>query len=210
MATPAMPQTPDGRETRVSPLKLEVRALEAGDDGSRTVKGYAVVFDSPTNIGGYFIETIAKGAFTETLRSADVIALYHHDRARVIGRSSIGTLRLAEDDRGLSVEIDLPETTDGQDLYVLIKRGDVSGMSFGFCTTKEEWDETGDLPKRTVLQVELYEVTVTAFPAYSDTEIAMRSLESARAERREHNKVAASIRISQRRARQAQAERNIH
>jgi hypothetical protein len=82
-------------------------------------------------------------------------------------------------------------------------------MSFGFCTRKCEWDETVEPPKRTILDVDLYEVTITAFPAYPDTEVGLRDLEGARNERREHNKTGARGRIAARRARQAQIERRI-
>ena len=77
-------------------------------------------------------------------------------------------------------------------------------MSFRFRAVKEERDESGDIPKRTVIEAELYEITYTAFPAYPDTEVGMRSLEHARREQRNHNKSAALARIAMR---QAQAER---
>ena len=149
-----------------------------------TVAGYAAVFNSPADIGGMWQEVIAPGAFTETLRSDnDVLALYSHEIERLLGRQSSGTLRLSQDERGLSVEIDLPDTTDGRDVATLIKRGDLKGMSFGFCVTHDEWDETVTPPKRTVHAVELREVTITASPAYEDTECGMRSREQARKER---------------------------
>lgn len=207
MTTPASPKT-DGHEVRANSARFEIRAAGAGDDG-RTVVGYAAVFNSETDICGYWTEIVAPGAFARSLRENDVVALYDHSTGRVIGRMSAKTLRIEEDDKGLKVEIDLPDTTDGRDLAVLIERGDVTGMSFGFCTRKQEWDETVDPPKRTILDVDLLEVTITAFPQYSDTEIGLRSLEGARKERREHNKQAASLRIASRRARQAQIERGI-
>jgi phage head maturation protease len=92
---------------------------------------------------------------------------------------------------------------------VQIERKDIPGMSFGFITRKQEWDETVDPPHRTVLEADLYEITYTAFPAYPDTEVAMRSLEHARDERRQHNRDGGSSRIAARRARQAQLERRV-
>ena len=163
------------------------RPLEfrAGDSGNK-VGGYAAVFNSETDIGGYFREIIAPGAFADALKG-DVRALIDHNSGRVIGRSTAGTLRLAEDKTGLSVEIDLPDTTDGRDIATLIERGDISGMSFGFIVTKQTWDETGDVPKRTIEAVELHEVSIVAFPAYDDTSIAMRSLDAARKETKRKN-----------------------
>jgi len=198
----------DGREIRANLARLEVRAASA-DDGARTVVGYAAVFNSETDICGYWTEVVAPGAFERSLRENDVVALCSHDTGRVIGRSSAKTLRIEEDDKGLKVEIDLPDTTDGRDLAVLIERGDITGMSFGFCTRKQEWDETVDPPKRTILDVDLVEVTITAFPAYPDTEVGLRDLEGARKERRQHNKSGAAARIAARRARQSQIERGI-
>lgn len=160
-------------EKRGGLLGVEVRA----EGEKRTLSGYAAVFNSDTSIGGWWIERIAPGAFDASL-SGDVRALVDHDTGRVIGRTKSGTLRLSVDSRGLKVEIDVPNTTDGNDLWELIERGDISGMSFGFRVTKQEWDETNpDMPVRTILEVELYEVSAVAFPAYDDTELGKRSLQ---------------------------------
>lgn len=178
-------------ETRTLTRPVEVRA--AGDSG-RTIAGYAAVFGSTADIGDSFREIIAPGAFSGAV-SGDVRALIDHDSGRIIGRTTAGTLRLREDDMGLAVEIDLPDTTDGRDLAVLIERGDVSGMSFGFVVTKQMWDETGDVPTRTIQAVDLREVSVVAFPAYDDTSIALRSLDEARKEhRKQHNQSGYSLR----------------
>jgi len=182
-------------------MSLERRAtatppeIRAGEAAGRVARGYAALFNVPADIGGIFTETIAPGAFTETLRTADVRALIAHDSGRVIGRSKAGTLRLSEDAKGLLVEIDLPDTTDGRDLAVQLERGDISGMSFGFYATKEEWDESGKVPHRTILRAELIEVSAVAFPAYPDTSLALRSLEQARKERRRQNFSAAARRL---------------
>jgi len=183
-------------ERRATTTPPEIRAENAG----KVARGYAALFNARTDIGGYFYETIAPGAFTETLRTADVRALIDHDSGRVIGRSSAGTLRLREDDKGLFVEIDLPDTTDGRDLAVQLERGDISGMSFGFRVTLDEWDESGDIPERTIRKVELFEVSAVAFPAYPDTSLALRSLDEARKELRRKNFTAASRRIAERKA----------
>lgn len=174
-------------------LVQPVEARGAGE--TMTVAGYAAVFGSEADIGGWFMETVARGAFSNTLKTADVRAYFDHDRGRVLGRLTAGTLRLKEDDRGLAVEIDLPDTSDGKDVYTLIKRGDVSGMSFSFRAVREEWDETVDPPKRTILEVELREVSVVSEPAYDDTSIAARSLDEAKKERRSKNFNAAATRL---------------
>ncbi|WP_100961049.1 HK97 family phage prohead protease [Bosea sp. FBZP-16] len=191
-------------EKRGGNLGVEKRAA----DDKRTLSGYAAVFNSDTAIGDYFVERVAPGAFANTIKG-DIRALVDHDWGRVIGRTKSGTLRLVEDERGLKIEVDIPNTTDGNDLWELVERGDISGMSFGFRVTKQSWDETGDTPIRTIEAVELFEVSAVAFPAYDDTSIGKRDLEAARAEagkaksdeeRRKQNAIAAARRIAEREA----------
>lgn len=201
-------------ERRGGGLGVEVRA----DGDKRTLSGYAAVFNSLTDIGGYFQEQIAPGAFDSAM-NADVRALVDHDSGRVIGRTKSGTLRLAQDAKGLAVEIDIPDTTDGNDLWALVERGDISGMSFGFRVTKQEWDDTDPKnPKRTIQAVDLFEVSAVAFPAYDDTTLAARSLESARNEaktaleeekRKKDNAAAAQRRLAEKRMTLAQRIRGI-
>jgi HK97 family phage prohead protease len=191
-------------ERRALSAPLEVRA-----DG-QTVAGYAAVFNSETDIGGMFREKIAPGAFKPSL-NGDVRALWNHVSSNVIGRTKAGTLRLAEDNKGLAVEIDLPDTQVGRDLRENMRLGNVDGMSFGFRVTKQQWDETGDIPVRTIEEVELFEVSAVTFPAYEATEIALRSLDKQRDERekKEHNAAAAKARIAARRAAAEQKFRGI-
>lgn len=200
-----MTQKPEGSELRSLVLPVERRA----DDGNGTATGYAAVFGETADIGDFFREIVARGAFTETLKTADVMAYYDHDRGRVLGRSSAGTLRLKEDQKGLAVEIDLPDTSDGRDVRTLLDRGDVSGMSFGFIVTRQEWDETGDIPTRTIHEVDLREVSIVSEPAYDGTSIALRSLEEVRKEARQHNHEAAARRIAERKASAEQRFRKI-
>lgn len=200
-------------EKRGGSLGIEARA----SDEKRTLVGYAAVWNSETLIGGSFREKFVRGAFTKAIRG-DIWALFSHDVGRVIGRTKSGTLRLEEDDHGLRVEIDVPDTSDGRDLMALVDRGDISGMSFAFRATKQEWDDSTDVPSRTVYESELHEVTATAFPAYPDTSLARRSLESARAEadtakkdaeKRAADAAAARRRVAEREAKQEQKIRGI-
>lgn len=200
-------------EKRGGNLGVEKRAA----DDKRTLSGYAAVFNSDTAIGDYFVERVAPGAFANTIKG-DIRALVDHDWGRVIGRTKSGTLRLVEDERGLKIEVDIPNTTDGNDLWELVERGDISGMSFGFRVTKQSWDETGDTPIRTIEAVELFEVSAVAFPAYDDTSIGKRDLDAARAEagraksdeeRRKQNAIAAARRIAEREATTNQRIRGI-
>jgi len=198
-------KTTNDPEIRSFVLPVERRA-----DGNKvTASGYAAVFGEAADIGGYFEEIIARGAFTETLKTADVRAYFDHDRGRVLGRSTAGTLRLKEDTKGLHVEIDLPDTSDGRDVATLIERGDISGMSIGFVVKRQQWDETSMPWKRTIEVVDLVEVSIVSEPAYEGTSIALRSLEDARKERRQHNFQAASARLAKRQAEQEQKFRRI-
>ncbi|MEF7566439.1 HK97 family phage prohead protease, partial [Bacillus infantis] len=87
-----------------------------------------------------------------------------------------GTLRLYEDDIGLRFELDLPNTTLGNDAYETIKRGDVDGVSFGFSMRKQEWDEADpDNIVRTITQADLFEISPVGFPAYPDSQVSARS-----------------------------------
>ena len=116
-------------------LTLEIRAK------GRKLEGYAATFNNPATIGGRFVETIARGAFAATLRSrGDVLALVDHDPGRVLARIRSGTLRLAEDTRGLSFDLDVPDTSHGRDVLALAERGDLGGMSFGFTAIDEHRD----------------------------------------------------------------------
>lgn len=180
------------RELRLlTGLKVEKRA--DGEDYIPMISGYAAVFDTETVIGGKdwgFREKIAKGAFSEALKISDVRALFNHEEEYVLGRTKSGTLRLTEDDRGLKVEIDPPDTQDARDLITKMQRGDIDQMSFAFTMEGgvQTWDETGDMPLRIIEKVgELMDVSVVTFPAYPETEAAARSLAATRKERQRRN-----------------------
>lgn len=164
--------------------ELERRCFQAremrveGEGESRKIVGYAAVFDVMSEGLPGFQEVIAPGAFGKSLAAgADVRALVDHDPGRILGRNTAGTLDVREDDKGLAVEIDPPDTTAGRDIVTSIERGDVTGMSFAFRTIEDKWEtkEGGDV--RTLIEVELHDVSVVAFPAYPDAVVALRSLD---------------------------------
>ncbi|MDP1650396.1 MAG: HK97 family phage prohead protease [Rubrivivax sp.] len=144
--------------------------------------GHAAVFDSPADLGE-FVESVRPGAFTRSLRQPGAImALYDHERRSILGRVSAGTLRLREDAKGLAFELDLPDTTVGRDLAVLVERGDVSGCSFGFVVPKggDHWEQRNGKLVRELRTVDLREITITPDPAYADTTVAKRSMPTLR------------------------------
>jgi hypothetical protein len=152
-------------------------AAELRATGNR-LEGYAAVFDSPSVDLGGFVETIRRRAFASSLqRRADVLGLYHHDTRAVLARTTSGTLRLAEDSRGLHFQMDVANTTAGRDVLESVGRGDISGASIGFRTVKDKWQRGSTPAQRELLEVDLFDVTVTASPAYPETSVARRSLE---------------------------------
>lgn len=162
------------RAFAVDSLKVETRG--EGDAAKPVIRGYAAVFDKMSEDLGGFREKISKGAFVETIKSADVRALWNHDPNYPLGRNGAGTLRLSEDSKGLLIEIDPPETTYANDLMISMRRGDVSQMSFGFFVRDEEWGKVDGENVRTLRKVELFDVSPVTFPAYPDTSVAVRSL----------------------------------
>lgn len=148
------------------------------------VEGYAAVFDSWSNDLGGFVERIDPKAFEGVLGQRDVRALVDHNWEKVLGRESAGTLELSVDERGLRYKINLPDTTLGRDLSVLIKRGDIQENSFAFTVRDDKWDEREDGSyERTITQVDsLFEVSIVSLPAYNDAKIALRTLDQVKAE----------------------------
>lgn len=165
-----------GQERRAQPMHAELRS---GDSGPQ-FHGRAVVFDTWTMIGSPewgFRERVADSALDKTLREADVVFLDGHDPLRPVARMSASTLTLTTDTKGLVVDSDLDQQVSYiADLTRNVENGNVKGMSFGFRVTKDEW-ETGsdDVDERTIREVELIEVSATAFPAYTTTEAGVRS-----------------------------------
>lgn len=162
---------------------LDITNLQTRDDNeTHTISGYAAVFNSPTIIGDWFEEVISPGAFSKTIsENGDIRALFNHDWGQVLGRTKAGTLRLSEDDRGLKFEVDLPNTSVARDLVESLKRGDINQCSFGFIPTIEEWDDSVEPMKRTIKEVDLFEISVVSIPAYEDTEVSLvRSKEIAK------------------------------
>ena len=150
---------------------LQLRAVEADTEMPMRFAGYAAVFNSPSEPLP-FVETIAPGAFRRSLNSGSEKRMFlNHNTDQVLASSKSGTLSLREDERGLYVEAELPETTYGRDLSVLMQRGDVHSMSFGFSVPRggDAWSEDGN--SRELREVILHEVSVvTGFPAYPATE----------------------------------------
>lgn len=160
----------DEMERRCLP-KAELRLSD--DAKSPKITGYAAVFNSWADIGGWFRESIRPGAFAKTIRENDIRALMNHNENYVLGRNKAGTLTLREDSKGLAVEIDPVPATWANDLLTSMKRGDVNQMSFGFQVNKAENDFDKD--ERVLVDVTLFDVSIVTFPAYPTTSAQVRS-----------------------------------
>lgn len=171
---------PSGHERRfVSVSDLEIRA----DDDKTTFEGHAAVFDSPTDIGGWFRETVARGAFKKTIQEADVRMLLNHNPDFVLARNKAGTLTLSEDSVGLLSVAELDRRQSySNDLAISMERGDITQMSFGFQVIEDAWEKDGEeVPSytfgatRTLQQVRLFDVSPVTYPAYTDTDASLRT-----------------------------------
>jgi HK97 family phage prohead protease len=163
--------------------ELRAEPTDPGD-AARVLTGYAAIFNARADLG-YFTEEVLPGAFARSLAEDDQVALWNHESGHPLGRVSRGTLALSEDARGLKMRLELPDTQAGRDVYHLVERGDVAGMSFGFQIRAEEAEDLdSEKPHFKIQDVRLFEVSPVTFPAYPQTEIAARArdrLEAARA-----------------------------
>lgn len=165
-------------------IKCELRDSSAANIRAESdeikVSGYAAVFDQVTSIGGWYNEIIERGAFKDAIINDDVVFLINHD-GLPLARTRSNTLILREDDHGLFMETELdPSDPDVASIVPKMKRGDLDKMSFGFLPTVQEWDESGDIPLRTIKEAQLFDVSIVTSPAYDGTDIGLRSFESLR------------------------------
>ena len=161
------------REYRTYNALIEIRANEGQE--VRKIRGHAAVFNEIAGDPLMFLEQIAPGAFADSIGKDDVRALWNHNPDYVLGRNKAGTLSLSEDDRGLAIEINPPDTQWARDLMHSIDRGDVSQMSFGFRVLDQTWEVRDGIDIRTLKKVELWDVSPVTFPFYEGTDVALRS-----------------------------------
>ena len=172
--------------------QFEVRA-EEGEDGIKLLTGRPIVYNSPTDIGGWFQEEIMRGALDET-DLTDVRFLVNHNTdmiplARSRRNNGNSTMQMTVDTEGLflnKIELDVENNSDARALYSAVQRGDLDGMSFMFSVEEEEWDYANpDYPTRRITKIgSVIEVSAVTWPAYESTFINSRSnevLESAKA-----------------------------
>lgn len=157
---------------------FEMRATDDAD--GFTLEGYGAVFDTPTRIDsweGTFDEVIERGAFAKTINERKPVLQFDHGHDIATGSVPIGAIDdLREDRHGLFVRARLHDNARVEPIRQAIASGAIDGMSFRFRVTREEWDESGDIPLRTIREVELFELGPVVFPAYASTTVGVRSL----------------------------------
>lgn len=176
---------PGGLEARALPRLDLMEARAAGDETAPQITGYGSVSEQTTTIEGYFTdwdEEVASGAWAESVKTGDIRSMFNHDTNWLLGRTKSGSLRLSEDDTGLSYEIDIdPDDVNAMSVHAKVARGDVDGSSVWFRVIRQEWtypNEQNELerPKRRILEGQLFETGPVVFPAFEQTTSAARSL----------------------------------
>lgn len=162
-------------ETRVMSDGVDLR-FQPEDGRPGRLTGYVVKFNTRSADLGGFVEVVAPGAFANALKVNDVRALIDHNISMLLGRTRIGTLQLVEDKIGLRFDVSLPDTSYARDLAVSVDRGDIGGTSFGFrpYPNGDKFSIDGPLIVRTLMDVNLKEITITSIPAYPDTSVQLR------------------------------------
>jgi len=161
---------------------LQCRLVER--DGLKLISGYGAVFYDQRDQGTEFTfdiwgdtitERIMPTAFDEALKRADdVVGLVNHNRDRLLGRTTSGTMKLSVDERGLAYEIEAPDTTAGRDALAEIERGDMRGSSFAFYVDDQRWIKDGEREVREINSVTLIDTGPVLHPAYPSTTAAVR------------------------------------
>ena len=162
---------------------IETRAINE-ENNDMIIEGYIAKFNVLSQFMGFY-EQIFPDAFTNTLADGhNIFALYNHDTDKILGSTKTGTLQLDVDNIGLHFILILnPNISYSKDMYELVKSGEIEGCSFGFCCNDDSVVRQDDNSMlRTLLDVELIEVTITPYPAYLDTEANTRSFKLFEAE----------------------------
>lgn len=164
------------KEMQVRSITSELKTREENED--LYLEGYFAVFNRETELWPGAYEEIDPGAFDNTLGN-DVRCLINHDTTLVLGRNKANTLELKTDSHGLWGRVKINSNdTDAVNIYERVKRGDVSGNSFGFNILSEETDYREDgTVKWTIKEIDLHEVSICTFPAYEETSIQARHKE---------------------------------
>lgn len=162
----------------------EIRMVEMRADEDMIVEGYAVVFDTVTDLG-WVKEIIDRNAL-DNADMSDIVMKYNHENSVLpMARTRGGSLQFNVDDHGLKIRASLPDTQTNRDIYTLIKEGVLSKMSFAFTVAKDEYDY--DTDTRKILEIDkLYDVSVVDVPAYESTEVYARNKDDYEEEKKKY------------------------
>ena len=167
------------RDERTFEVAIERRAEGDGDEKALRIVGHPIVYNRWSQDLGGFRERVMPGACTKALQEDDIRALFNHDPSYVLGRNRAETLLLMDSPSGVRMELFPPETDTVRDMVITpMERGDLNQMSFAFRTISDVWREPkkdGGLWERDLLEVQLWDVSVVTYPAYTQTDAAVRS-----------------------------------
>ena len=169
--------------------KVEIRCELRSENGGRHISGKAISFDTQSNDIG-FIEILHRGCISqELIDSSNIVFLYNHDYNQVIARANKGkgTLNIDLRDDGVYFDLEVPNTTMGNDLLENIRLGNITQCSFGFSYANEEGsykdEKIGDVWYRNVYKIgKLYDLSAVTYPAYDDTYVNARMQERSKME----------------------------
>lgn len=156
----------------------ELRAADPAGESSLIITGRPIVYDQPTKIKapfGDYIEVIKRGAL-DGADLSDIRLLYNHDTNRIPLARTPKTMSFELDPAGLTMRAELPNTEEGRSVYLAIKRGDLSGMSFAFKVPEGGSRYDAKTNTRTITKIEkVYEFSIVPFPAYPQTSVEARN-----------------------------------
>lgn len=176
---------------RISSKGIEISRAE--DTQTLFVEGYAAVYDSeskPLDLGGgkTFVERIERGAFDNSVKNIsnqkrDCVATFQHDRSTMMARTASGTLELSSDDYGLKFRFDIPKTSIGDDVAIMLERGDLNQCSFVATVNQDDYkmarNDAGEWRQTISRFNEIYDISLVIDPAYDATFVSeiSRSIE---------------------------------
>jgi HK97 family phage prohead protease len=173
------------KRTSLTPA-THFRAADDDGSGEKRLEGYFIRFNEETKLFDGYFETVSPTAIADDIQKQDIRALFDHDSAKVLGRTSANTLTLTKDDQGLFGSILINEDDpEALSVYAKVMRGDISSASFAFCINNDDMTRAEDGVHDTLTDVQLFEVSIVTWPAYPTTEIGARSQDVAAFEKRE-------------------------
>ena len=169
--------------------RIKDMELQNNEDGSYKIGGYINVTNRESETlynkknGKYFKEIMTSGVFEDALERAEEIPLLlEHNWDEKLASTSLGDLKLREDNIGLRFEA----TIKDESLYQKIKAGIINSCSFGFKVLRERVEcINSKLDRRFVDAIELLEVSLVKNPAYVGSLCESRSYEDELAKIRE-------------------------